>query len=177
MNAYDLSEKARKFIGRWSRDEFYVYIRPTSSKYAEPTKPEGQWWVVAVQVRAMPPHEFREEGRSLDACILALGSRIPRRKDLKTLGPRSVHESYIGFLAPHALWKEKHAGVSGDRTKSALYKKSVATEGEAKKEAMSKKGRLGPMHDRQGDSRPADATAKGHGKVKTKKSKKNGKKK
>lgn len=135
MNAYELSPEARKIIARFSRDEFYVYIRPTTSRYAEPSKKEGQWWVVSVQIRALPPQEFREEGRSLDEAIRRLGRVVPRRKDLPNWRPvENVKTDHIGFLAPEKLWNKKYESILSDRKASNLAKSAVRLAKKSRKE-------------------------------------------
>ena len=131
-NAYDLSPESKKIIGRFSRDQFYVYIRPTTSLFAEPSKKEGQWWVVSVQIRAMPPREFRGEGRVLDEVIRKMGQEVPRRKDLDTYKPiTDIRNDHIGFLAPARLWNEKFASIMEDG--SELLKRAMKDGKEARK--------------------------------------------
>lgn len=184
MNAYELGKEARKILGGWSRDEFYVYIRPTTSLYAEPDKPAGQWWVVVVQIRSMPPHEFREEGRSFNDVILALGERVPRRKDLdshRKISEQSVDEVYIGYAAPHALWKKKfdrvlESGAASDLLKRAYKKSKADREANKPTEALVGGGPGRALDAKAKGFGTEDTTkVKGHKPVKTKK-KKSGKK-
>lgn len=176
-NAYELSSQARKAIARWSRDEFYVYIRPTTSKWSEPGNQEGQWWVVTVQVRGVPPHEFREEGRSLDRVICKLDGRVPRRSELSDFAEMKATE-HIGFLAPHALWEKKYKRISQDRSASPALRTAAEWSKQARKDARSKQGHHGVLVDAPGEGRHPDATKKGHAteQVKSKKKKKKSKK-
>lgn len=157
--AYDLSLEAKKFLANWARDSYYVYIRPDTSKWAEPDEKEGPWFVVTVQVRSLPPHEYRAEGRSLDACVLEIGSRVPRRRDLGSLPPAQAND-YIGFLAPQARWNAHYRSLMAD--KSAAAAATIAWEAEAKHNALTTH-HVGPIHDRHGTGRPKDANEKGYG--------------
>lgn len=159
-NAYELGSEARKIIGRFSRDEYYVYIRPTTSLYAEPTKEAGQWWVVVVQIRSVPPHEFRAEGRSFNDVILELGERVPRRKDLdshRKISEESLDTVYIGYAAPHALWKKKYKKLLNGAT-SELLKRSVRKQEQDRKANKPTEALVGG-----GPGRALDAKAKGYG--------------
>lgn len=157
---YDLSLEAKKFLADWAKDSYYVYIRPETSKWAEPDEKEGPWFVVTVQVRSLPPHEYRAEGRSLNACVLEIGSRVPRRRDLGNLPPATAND-YIGFLAPYARWAAHYRQITQDAV-SELRSRSIAWEGEAKRNAL-EDHHVGPIHDRHGTGRPKDANEKGYG--------------
>lgn len=154
-----MKKKTLNALDDWARWDYYVYLRSISSRFSEPGDPEGVWWVVAVQIRAFPPHEFREEGRDLDAIVAKLAAVVPSRKKLgkgkwrknrhsPLTGARTDH---IGFLAPLALWNLRYKAEMNDRS---LYGRSLARELKQKSKAMSADGACGPLHDRYGEIPP-----------------------
>lgn len=168
MNAYELSPTARRLLGRWARADFHVYIRPTSSKWCGDGGREGPYFVVTVEIRALPPAEYREENRSLDAAIRKIGKRIAQDEDQTKkvmagvgLGKDGLPLD-IGFLAPRALWHARYRSILEEQT---LKGQAARAEKEAKDKALSTK-HVGPIHDRRGESPPSK------NKKKTKKPKK-----
>lgn len=157
-----------KLLREWGLADYYVYLRPASSRFSEPDEKNGIWWVVTVQIRALPPHEFREEGRDLDAVVKRLGKRVPLRDELgKKKWKNTRHDPFVGsgaehvgFLAPHALWLQKYRHAL---EQSTLFGQSVRRTAKSAREARSEDGSLGPIYDRYGDGKPTDSTVQGYG--------------
>lgn len=162
-DAYDLSLKSKKFIATWSRQDYYVYIRFDTSKWAEPAEKEGPWFVVSVEVRAVPPAEYREEGRVLDHCIRRIAERIAQ--DEHELNIVRHESTTVGFLAPRARWYARYKSLLDDQS---LKGKAVRAEKTAKEAALTTR-HVGPIHDRVGERPPEKKKSK---KKKSKKEKK-----
>jgi hypothetical protein len=109
-----LSDEARKAISRWTRDEFYVYIRPLTSRLINRSKPHKIYWQVSVEYRYVEFKMRRGEGYDLNEVILTLDKEVPRRKD--------AQPGYLGV-------QEKPAGETGKKSKK---KKVAQYESEAK---------------------------------------------
>lgn len=115
-----LSAEAKKVLSRWARDDFYVYLRPVSSKYIDRTKKETIYWCVSVEFRRVEePRQFRGEGYDLNDVILELAERVPRRRQKL---------SNAGWLSPEPMQRQIRSGKVTAKDK----KKAVAG-------AMSKK--------------------------------------
>jgi hypothetical protein len=78
-----LSDEARKAISRWTRDEFYVYIRPVTSRFLDRSSKHKIYWQVSVEYRHVDFRSRRAEGYDLNDVILTLAKDVPRRKDIQ----------------------------------------------------------------------------------------------
>jgi len=106
MNS-DLTIEAQKIIKRWTAGDFYVYLRPISSKYHDPKKNHRIYWAVSVECRMGDvPMRFREEGYVLSDLITKLDLQVPRRPaGYKVERP----QSYTGWLVPEAEQRRQRA--------------------------------------------------------------------
>ena len=170
---YDLSLKSKKLLASWARADFHVYIRPTSSKWCGDGGKEGPYFVVTVEIRALPPAEYREESRNLDTAIRRIGKRIKQDDDqtekIKSgvnLGSDGLPLN-IGFLAPRALWHARYRSILKEQT---LRGDAARAEGKAKDKALSTR-HVGPIHDRYGEGRPRPKKSKSKKKSKSNKKK------
>lgn len=126
----DLSEQAKKYISRWTKDEFYVYIRPVSSRFSEPDKKHRTLWAVSVEYRFVEYKQWRSEGEDLDAVICELGEKIPRRKQFQPGYKGGNPKNNPGWLAPESVRrivaKKEKAPPRSKRTKKKKGKKRAA---------------------------------------------------
>lgn len=96
----ELSSDARKIISRWTKDGYYVYMSPTSSKWYWPKKKHIVYWHVRVEYRYAEWVIWEGKGPSLNDVILAMGVQIPRRKTIDPgFVPADKKGSEIGKLA------------------------------------------------------------------------------
>lgn len=102
MSDLIISDEARRLISKWTRDEFYVYIRPITSRFIDRSQKHKVYWQVSVEYRRVDYHSIRGEGYDLNQIILDLGPKVPRRK--------VDQPNYIGA-------QEKPAGKRSKKTK------------------------------------------------------------
>jgi hypothetical protein len=101
----NLSAEARKIISRWARDEAYVYMRPLTSKWIDPTKKHRVYWKVQVEIRTAPPGRWDAEGYDLNEVILSLGQKVPRRRIPNPGFDPKTKDG--GLLAPKKVFKQE----------------------------------------------------------------------
>lgn len=150
MSEIVLSDEARKLISRWARDEFYIYIRPLTSRLIDRSKPHKVYWQVSVEYRYVEYKSIRGEGYDLNQIILDLGPRVPRRKDKQP--------GYLGA-------QEKPAGEFGKKKSKKKVKATTTEEARPKKRPKEIKTKK-PYRDNPDAPRP-----KIEGKAKKKKTK------
>lgn len=91
----EISGQAHKYLTRWAKDEFYVYIRPLSSRFTEPSAKKFRiHWAVTVEYRGMEYKQHRAEGYDLSEVICKLGKEVPRRKTIP-MPPRPTTKTKI----------------------------------------------------------------------------------
>ncbi len=125
MSSSELTLEARKAIRRWALSDFYVYMRPISSKYVDASKKERTYWNVSVEYRTLEFKQWRAEGYDLSSVIMELAEQIPRRPKSNGYQPGKQ----VGWLAPKvAFEKEKkhHKKLSNLET---IVKKRKAKSG------------------------------------------------
>lgn len=111
-----LTAEAKKVLKRWSASDWYVYIRPLSSKYHDPQAPEQVYWAVSVDCRVMKGNgaltSFRGEGYDISEVITKLALEVPRRGK----GYVAERPAYNGWLVPEAELKRQQA-IAAKKTK------------------------------------------------------------
>lgn len=107
----DLPMDCRKILSRWSGQEYYVYLRPLTSKLVDASKKHTTYWVVSVEYRAMPPGHWRAEGYSLAEVIRELDQTVPRRRG----GHRIDQRRQPGLNAPAKAQKRAQRLAREDR--------------------------------------------------------------
>lgn len=121
-----LTKESRKFLSRWAKDEYYVYIRPMTSRFIDRSKKHKLYWVVSVEFRRMDePKTFRGEGYDLNEVLAELAERVPRRKEAQPgyVG-QQVTKKNAGYLMAHAAVLEDDE-VKEIRKKRKKDKESV----------------------------------------------------
>lgn len=96
-----LTKDSRKILSRFAKDEFYVYIRPMTSRFIDRSKKHKLYWVVSVEFRRVDGMKtFRGEGYDLNEVLADLGERVPRRKEVQPgyVGNGTVSEKTAGYL-------------------------------------------------------------------------------
>ena len=123
-----ITPEASKILRRWAGSDYYVYLRPISSKYHEPHKKERTYWAVQVECRVIVHTEdgrptnltpFRGEGYDLSEIIVGLGLQVPRRSKGYVLEKPT---SFSGWLVPQAEMKRQRM-VMRQKTEDAAPKK------------------------------------------------------
>lgn len=107
-----MGPEARKILNRWARCEFYIYMRPTSSKFVQPKEKPGIYWVVSVEYRTMPPGQWRAEGRDLDEVIRRLDLEVPKSRPRNRIN----QNEQPGWCAPEKMKKRAVAEARKRRT-------------------------------------------------------------
>lgn len=95
-----LSREAKKWLSRWAKDEWYVYIRPLTSRFIDRSTKHRLYWAVSVECRRIGGEtRYRGEGYDLSEIILKLSEQVPRRKDIQPgyVG-QQVTKQNAGFL-------------------------------------------------------------------------------
>ena len=123
-----ITPEASKILRRWARSDWYVYLRPISSKYHEPHKKEKTYWAVQVECRMLTHTDdgrptnlqpFRGEGYDLSEVIIKLDLEVPRRpKGYVVEKPTS----FSGWLVPQSEMKRQQV-IARERTKESQPKK------------------------------------------------------
>ena len=75
-----LDADVRKTLSRWTKEGFYVYLRPITSRYIDVRNKHKVYWKVSVELRDVPPGHWDAEGYNLDDCIRELDSKVPRNR-------------------------------------------------------------------------------------------------
>lgn len=103
MSEIVLGDEARRAVSRWTRDDFYVHIRPVTSTYFRPNDPHRLHWNVTVEFRHMDYKRWISSGPDLEACILELAETIPKRQKLQkgyVSAGKHGRPSHLGMIAP-----------------------------------------------------------------------------
>jgi hypothetical protein len=95
-----LDVNIRKILSRWTKEGFYVYLRPITSKYIDARSDHSVYWNVQVEFRTVPPGIWRAEGYSLDDCILELDAKVPRTR-------KAYKQKMAGWMAPESVLKKE----------------------------------------------------------------------
>lgn len=112
-----LDADVRKAINRWTREGFYVYLRPITSKYIDASTKHRTYWKVSVELRDVPPGHWEAEGYNLDECVRELAAVIPRdRAQWKKDRP-------AGWLMPESVLQQEIERAKKSIKKLKLDKK------------------------------------------------------
>lgn len=95
MPSSSLQKSTRVILNRWSKQGFYAYIRPVSSKLVDARSKHSQYWVVSVEFRTVPPGQWRDEGSNLDEVIERLDKIVPHNREV-------YRQKTAGWIAPQA---------------------------------------------------------------------------
>lgn len=90
----DLPLDCRKILSRWSAQEYYIYLRPITSKFLDRSKKHTIYWKGQVQYRTTPPGLWSAEGFSLAEVIRELDAVVPKLRRNYTATLKD------GWLAP-----------------------------------------------------------------------------
>lgn len=113
-----LTKESRKILSRFARDEYYVYLRPMTSRFIDRSKKHKLYWVVSVEFRRPDgPKTFRGEGYDLNEVLEELSERVPRRKEIQ---PGYVGQQVTTKTAGYLMAKK--AKVSEDRPRKRKKK-------------------------------------------------------
>lgn len=104
-----IAPETHKILKRWTRAQFYVYIRPLSSLYVRPDKKHRIYWVVAVEHRTVNWQQWRGEGFDINEIIQKLDLEVPKR-DTSKLQYRP--ERWAGAHAPKKMEKAQRKEAS-----------------------------------------------------------------
>lgn len=96
----EVTPEAHKILKRWTKAQYYVYIRPLSSLFLEPEKKHKIYWRVQVEFRTVNWQVWGDEGYDLSEIIERLDLRVPRR-DTKNLDYKP--KAWNGLNAPEAI--------------------------------------------------------------------------
>jgi hypothetical protein len=134
MPSSSLDADVRKVINRWTREGFYVYLRPITSKYIDARNKHKTYWKVSVELRDVPPGHWEAEGYNLDECVRELATKVPRdRAQWKEDRP-------AGWMAPESvLQKEIDRAKASIKQAKAKAKKKKSVKSGAKSERPRKR--------------------------------------
>lgn len=112
MSDLIISDEARRLLSKWSRDEFYIYIRPLTSRLIDRSTKHKLYWQVSVEYRYVEYKSIRGEGYDLNQIILDLAPKVPRRKNKQPgyLGAQAKTAGEFG-KKKKVKAKKKHADV------------------------------------------------------------------
>lgn len=109
MPSSSLNMSTRKILSRWAKEDYCVYMRPVSSRMIDARSKHSVYWIVSVELHAVPPGNWREEGPDLDELIERLDKIVPRN--------RTAHRKSAGWLAPNEVFEREKAEIA-KRTRS-----------------------------------------------------------
>jgi hypothetical protein len=82
-----IDKEARIILKRWTRCQYYVYLRPLDYRFYNPTADFAVHWKVTVEYRGLGYKQHVGEGMNLSEVIKKLGLEVPLNKP--KLSPRA----------------------------------------------------------------------------------------